>query len=359
MRIVIELRRAAAATRPRPRRIGLLACALFALMVAGPPAGRAAELSVTRDPSGLGMVLPGGLWLSGDLTVTATVPDGNPAELELDDVGLLARWEPTSRLALFGEMRVESLPTLVEAEGFDAGTGDVSVERLYAELLITPRLTLRVGKTFTPFGLWNVIRRAPLTWTVEEPAVAEGVFPRRATGLSVLYQTTWQGWSFDATAYGPAQDELAFRSNPESGLLFGGRMAVGRDAGPAFVSVGLNAAGFRSYDRSAWTTSTGLDLEVAVHGHAVSAEFTYREPTDDRARHGLYLQDAFPLVRDLFGVVRFEYFQPRHGPAAVGGLLGAFWRPSPHVIVKADYLFGSRDLDNFEPGFHASFSFLF
>ena len=72
------------------------------------------------------------------------------------------------------------------------------VERLYLEALLTPTLTLRVGEVYTPFGLWNVVRRAPLTWTTERPAITESVFPQHATGLSLLYQATWHGWSIDA-----------------------------------------------------------------------------------------------------------------------------------------------------------------
>jgi hypothetical protein len=66
-----------------------------------------------------------------------------------------------------------------------------------------------------------------------------------------------------------------------------------------------------------------------------------------------------PLARNLYGVVRLEHFRPRAGAAAVGGLVGAFWRPLPSLIVRADYLVASRRLENLEPGLHASISLLF
>ena len=74
-------------------------------------------------------------------------------------------------------------------------------ERLYAEALLTPTLSLRLGEFYTPYGLWNVVRRAPLTWTSDRPSITEDVFPQHATGVSLLYQTTWQGWSVDATEF--------------------------------------------------------------------------------------------------------------------------------------------------------------
>lgn len=353
--MVIELRRIC---RRAFATIPLLVLLAVASAAAGPVPG------VTRDPSGVGLWLPGNLWLSGDFTLALDVPETQPTSFEIDDVSLLARWEPHSRLAFFGELRLEDLLEVDEEQGVQTSGGEVEIERLYAEVLITPQLTLRVGKVFTPFGLWNVISRGPLTWTVEEPAVTENVFPQRATGLTLLYQKTWRGWSFDATAYGPAQNQIQFRDAEDegldSGLLFGGRMAAGRDLGSAFAALGVNAAGFRPHDRSTWTTATGLDLEVGVGGHEITGELTYRVPAaGGRTEHGLYLQDAIPIVRPLYGVLRFEYFRPRQGPGASAQLVGLFWRPVPNLVLKADYIFGTRALENLETGFQASLSLLF
>ena len=352
MRTVIELRRMWS---------NAAVLAALTLLLA---ASALAEPIVARDPSGVGIILPGNLWISGDATVTVDAPETQPTTFELDDMSLLARWEPYSRLAFFGELRLENLFEANEHEGIITSGGELELERLYAEALLTPELSLRVGKVFTPFGLWNVISRGPLTWTVEEPAVTENVFPQRATGLSLIYQKTWQGWSFDATAYGPGQNQIQFRDAEDegldSGLLFGGRVAAGRDFGPAFASLGLNAAGFTRRDSREWATATGLDLAVYGWGHEITGELTYRVPTaGGRTAHGLYLQDAIPIVRTLYGVLRFEYFRPLNGPAATGQLVGLFWRPIPNVVLRANYIFATRRLERLETGFQASFSLLF
>jgi hypothetical protein len=353
--MVIELRRMCWTT--------VVLAALALLPAASAPADTLIP-GVTRDPSGVGLRLPGNLWLSGDVTFTLDVPETQPTSFELDDMSLLARWEPYSRLAFFGELRLENLLEVVEGEGALTSGGELEIERLYAEVLLTPTLSLRVGKVFTPFGLWNVISRGPLTWTVEEPAVTENMFPQRATGLSLLYQKTWRGWSFDATAYAPAQNQIQFRETEDegldSGLMFGGRVAAGRDLGPAFASLGLNAAGFTRRQSRIWMTATGLDLTISAWGHEITGELTYKVPAaGGRTTHGFYLQDAIPIVRTLYGVLRLEYFHRRHGPGATGQLVGLFWRPIPNVVVKADYIFGTRRLENLETGFQASFSLLF
>jgi hypothetical protein len=356
MRIVMELR--------RRLRAALVAIPLALLFAAPAPAADTLVPGVSRDPSGVGLILPGNLWVSGDVTLQVNVPENQATTFELEDLSLLARWEPYARLAFFSELRFEDMFEATEDEGVVTSGGQVEIERLYAEALLSPALSLRVGKVFTPFGLWNVISRAPLTWTVEEPAVTENVFPQRATGLTLVYQKTWQGWSFDATGYGPGQNQIQFRDaeneSLDSGLMFGGRFAAGRDLGPAWAALGLNFAEFTRRESSRWATATGLDLSVDAWGHEITGELTYRIPSDGGGTtHGLYLQDAIPIVRTLHGVLRFEYFKRRNGPDATAQIVGLFWRPIPNLVLKADYIFGTRHLENLETGFQGSFSLLF
>ena len=321
------------------------------------------RFSIMRDPGGEGFIVPGtGLWFGGDVTITGGAPEGDPAFLELDDVSLLLRWDAAPRLAFFAEARLEETVELLEAEGFEDSSPEISIERLYADVLLTPRLSLRAGKFFTPFGLWNVVHRAPLVWTIEEPAIAEGTFPKRTTGLSLVYQTTWQGWSVDATAYGPAQDELPLRRTTESGLMAGGRAAVGRTLGSAYGTLGLNVAGFEDHGTRRWAEAYGTDFEVTWRGAQLTGELVYEHLRGPASKqYGFYVQAAVPIphVDDLYGVLRIEHFRPRHGAAGTGELVGVFWRPLPFLIVKTNYLFGEKIEDVLEPGFITSVVFFF
>jgi hypothetical protein len=358
---------------PRARRTAaawVVASMLLALCLAASAGAESSADAIPGGSLGNGIELPHRLWIAGDVTFHGQVPEELPSRVEIDDLSLLARWEATERLTLFGELRMEDF---FEAE---AGRGALLpsqwqfvFERLYAEALVTPALSVRLGTIYTPFGLWNVVRRSPFTWTVEEPAIADDVFPTHSTGLSLLYQTTWQGWSFDATAYGPVQDTARWGhtgEDDERGWLTGTRVAVGRILGPAFGSVGLNAAGFRGRGESTWGTVFGLDSELDFGGHQVTGELTWRLPgSGQRSVHGLYVQDVIrlepliPHTHDLYGVLRFEYFQPGTGRAEIGGILGLFWRPVPSLVLRVDYTFGSRTLERFQPGLNTSISFLF
>jgi hypothetical protein len=304
-----------------------------------------------------GYVVPGTrLWLGGDVTLEFGVPEGEPAFLGLDDVSLLARYEVVPRLALFTELRLENTLEWIEGVGVERGSADISIERLYAEGLLTPHLSVRAGKFFTPFGLWNVIHRAPLTWTVDAPEVVEETFPIRATGLSLVYQTTWHGWSFDATGYGPGQDELALRHTDQSGLMGGGRTAVGRPLGPAYGAVGVSGMAFEDHDTGRWADAYGADLELTFRGHQLMGEVEYTHLRGPGAGHdsGFYLQDAIPLTETLYGVLRVERLHLAGAGSGTGGLVGLFWRPRPYLIFKADYQFGDRLKDTLEPGFIGS-----
>ena len=349
----------------------VMAVALVIACTVGVARADEASTDTGQDPIGNGVLLPGNLWIAGEMSLEGEVPAHGPAAADIDGVGVLARWEPSPRFALFGELRFQDLATLVEGDGVSTMDATLVLERLYAETVITPELTLRIGKVFTPFGLWNVIHRAPLTWTIDQPAVVDGMFPLNTTGLSLLYRRTWHGWSFDGTAYGPAQDQLSVHRSQGRGWLVGGRFAVGRSFGDAYGTVGVNLAGFRPKDRPAsrqplWSTSSGLDLDVSVAGHQLTGEWTFRTPAGGgRTQHGMYLQDAVslepltPLARDLHGVVRAEYFQPPRGPAAVAGVLGLFWRPWPSLVVRGSYSFVRQPINTLEPGFHLAVSLLF
>ena len=337
---------------------------------ASSPAEPAESDGIRWDP-GHGITAPHGLWVAGDLTIGADLLEHEPATAELKDVSLLARWEASDRLSFFGELRLDDAVEFVNGEGANSGDWDLTLERLYVEALLTPTVTLRLGEVYTPFGLWNVVRRAPLTWTVERPAITESVFPQHATGLSLLYQATWQGWSVDATTYGPAQDKLSSRGPDEDeinedGLMFGGRVAAGHEIGPAFMALGLNALGFHPAGWSGWATVTGADLDVTLAEHHVTGEFTVRISPDGRlTRQGLYLQDVIPLrplvpvAREFYGVLRFEQIQQGQGSSGVGGLVGLWWRPIPSVVLRADYFFTNRTLNHFEPGFRSAVSIMF
>jgi hypothetical protein len=190
--------------------------------------------------------------------------------------------------------------------------------------------------------------------------VTNQTYPQHTTGLSLIYQTTWHGWSFDATGYGPAQDNLPLRASDETGLLGGARFATGHSLGAAFATFGLDGLAFEDAQTDRWAQTLGADVEVDLGGQQILSEFAYSQLHGDVSRQlGLYVQDAIPIAANLAGVLRFDYFQPRRGPAAIAGLIGVFWRPYAPLIVKLNYQLANRSSDDVAPGFLASVSLFF
>lgn len=331
-------------------------------------AARAAETEAPASPyveGGSGYLVPHvPLWIGGDLTLAGTVPEERSSSFELDDINVLARLEPHPRLSFFSETRLENTFKVTERHGAKFRRADVFIERLYADWIATPHLTVRVGKFLTPFGVWNQVRRAPLTWTVERPLVTERTFPEHTTGIAAIYQATLHGWSIDATGYGPAQDELPLRSSDESDLtLLGGRIVAGHEVGAAYLSAGLNAAGAERRHSTGLQPVAGADLNVSVAGHDLLGEFAYARSPENRIddEWGLYLQDAIPLPLrdDLYGIVRYEHFRSFREGTIDAGLIGIAWRFHTHFIIKANYQFTNKPSEDVPRGLLASVALFF
>jgi hypothetical protein len=303
-----------------------------------------------------------GLWVGGYASIEVEVPQSEPLDVQLGDLGLLLRYELTPTLAFFNETDLEDTVSLVEGSGVERGSRVLLLERLYLDWAATPELTFRFGKVLTPFGIWNVIRRAPLTWTVDRPTAVENAFPDHITGLSVLYQTTRHGWSVDATAYGQAQDELVRgASDISASAAGGGRAVVGHTLGSGYVAFGTSAIAFDNRDTEHWESSYGCDVDATFFGHELTAEFAYTRfhRAQAASEWSFYVQDVIPIYGGLFGVVRLEHIDPAHGRTSDGQLAGLAWRPVPHIVVKADYQFATHEgssstRSTLERGFFAS-----
>src|SRR5262249_23317834 len=106
---------------------------------------------------------------------------------------------------------------------------------------------------------------------------------------------------------------------------------------------------------------------VSWRGNQLTGEVEYAHLRgDDGSRQvGFYVQDALPIFRDFYGVLRIESFSPRRGSTITGELIGLFWRPLPYLLIKADYQFADgrtandEQSDNVERGFLASIALFF
>ena len=293
--------------------------------------------------------------MGGYINGTLNLPEGGPDSLTLSDLGLLLRYQVTPTISLFNETDLDESLFWEEGKGVQRGSRVLLLERLYAEWQPRPELTLRLGKVLTPFGLWNVVRRAPLTWTVQAPLIADSLFPDHITGAEIGFQTTPGAWTIDATAYGQATNELyPGASDTVATAAGGGRTSGGRSFGSFYLEVGASAVAFANDNNEQhWQDGFGADFACTGLGNFLQAEFAYGHQFTGASvtQLGAYLQDAFPIVHGLWGVARLEYFDPAAGGAVNGQLLGLAWRPLSWMFLKADYQFVNRSYVDLDRGF--------
>lgn len=346
-----------------------LAAFLFVSSVA-PPAwaqaeqesGDAAAAAPRLDSRGIELA-EGRLWVSAFFNLAFEALDDHPEEVNLDDIGVLARYEVSDRLALFAAVEIEDFATWTDGEGTSAASERPAVERLYADVALSPQSTLRIGKTLSPFGIWNPIRRAPLTWTVERPLVTEISFPLHSTGLMVTRRGGAGLWSIDGDLYVQPAGELDRISDEKAADgLVGGRASVARPLANGFATAGLNAAYFEDRDSGDQEYAVGLDVDLTLGRERVTAEIVASdgEVDDDAVQWGGYVQAVHPLWRGLFAVVRGEVVGLRGTDDFTSVVLGLAYRSdSGRWMLKVNYQFSNNAVDDRSDGPSVALSLLF
>ncbi len=322
------------------------------------------SLTPKRDVAGIGFDFgDSGFWLAAYAHINAEFPEDAADEgdqVSLDDLTLILRYEPSPRLAFFAEADFEDTIGWEQGERVSTDGAVANLERLYLDYTVTPEVTVRAGKFLTPFGIWNQVRRAPLTWTVERPVITETAFPPHVTGLGATYKTTHESWTADATIFGQAQDELAAGDTEitASGAI-GGRASVGREHALGFATVGASTVSFENHKTNRWENVFGVDLDLSIGRNELTSEFIYANLREDDADRelGLYVQDAFPIYGSIYGVLRYEHLDLREEPAANGFLAGLAWRPSHRFVTKVNYQFVDDANDELLRGLFLSVAF--
>jgi hypothetical protein len=351
-------------------RAALAATAIFATGAAAEPPPEPelpqpeeAPMLITRSPIGDIDYRPGrgvsfgdtGLTLGGFATLGMTDLEGNHARFSLDGLDLFVFFDPSPYLHFFSDISFEKLIEI--DENGDSGPGpDVIVRRLYGELNLTDRANFRFGEYLTPVGRWNQIPAEPLTWTTSRPLVTDIPFDLTETGAEFWGSLFPPGGSLTYTLYGqflePPTEEP---DNPPADYGAGARLEYS-----ALSGWSLGSSYFSSVRNGRWNYLGGLDGLWRTGRFELSGEFLggHGDPVGARI-FGLYVQGAVQLFDSVYGIGRYEYYDPGTTTAVNLFDAGLAWRPFPILILKADYLFTNTESDLGRPGLRASISLLF
>jgi hypothetical protein len=116
----------------------------------------------------------------------------------------------SEKLAVRSELELED----AKIEGGEAG-GEVALEQLYLDYLISPAVTLRAGLVLPPIGIVNEIHEPPTFNGVDRPAFDQNVIP-----------TTWREIGVGAVGAIPGSSGLSYRVYLVNGLKAAGFSAV-------------------------------------------------------------------------------------------------------------------------------------
>ncbi|WP_028079757.1 hypothetical protein [Solimonas soli] len=321
----------------------LLRCGALLALVAG--AAHAQESTAPEPgappPERHGYALgDSGFNLGGYAAVDAADELGHDAAATLRSLSLLLSWQGEGRWSFFSELEGENLAT-INADDIGAGHDtELALERLYVDYAWSDALQFRVGKFLTPIGRWNVIHAAPLTWTTSRPLITESTFPTNATGAMVHGVVPLAGRALEWSAYASPGEELAPEDDSDPfkeayGVRLDYDLGHGLQIGTSFVEFE------QEHDRGEHKTLYGVDFLWQYRGYELSGEWAYRARArdgDSADERGAYVQLVAPLAGTLYGVARYETFNPAGSGEGLNLYIGGLaWRFAPGWVGKLEY----------------------
>lgn len=323
-------------------------CLLIVLVLLGQAAAAA---GVARAP-GRGYRLEAlDLTLGGYATLEVNDLEGRRREGRLSDLSLFLTWEPTPRVRLFSELELDD-PVRARS-GARVLRAEPELERLYADVAVTPALELRIGKFLTPIGYWNEVHADPLVWTTSRPLVTDALFPRHATGAMVHGEYA----GFELQVFGDVTRSLdPLRQEEALEGLDDARLPPINFEHAAGLHLRRTFAGERLHVGVAWTRFAqrgeraarqlvGSDVRWTGRRVELALEAAYRIG-EGRAGDawGAYVQAAAPVHRSVSAVVRAELYAPADDPDTVrAGIIGIAWRPRAGLVLKWEFRAGTHN----------------
>ena len=298
-----------------------------------------------------------GFSLGGYSSASVTIPRSSSAEAAIDEISLILRWESDSRFKFFGELELERPLSWNDDERFNHKNAYFDLERLYLDYNLSEKLNLRAGRFLTPAGRWNLLHAAPLVWTSTRPLVTSRLFPASTNGLMLYGSLPMQNKAFEYTFF---VETLKDQDKDNNEIMFrdvsGARLSLNND-----VNIGLTLMTLRQTDpRSPAYRLVGLDFLTQMDRLELSGEGYYRFASNSQdGGSGAYLQSAYHLGNEWYGLARLETFQSPEEGSAGRWLIGATKRLKPNQLLKMEFVGGSGDLPDSPRGFVGSFAILF
>lgn len=313
----------------------------------------------------------GNFHLSGYTNIEVIDRFGVPSRLDLDDLSLFASGRISQWINPFVEAEL-SKHTLIR-QGGGAVHGDIIVERLYNDTLLSEHNTLRAGKMLAPLGDWNLVHAAPLIPIITRPYTTARGFAAYISGVSWMHDAE-DGVKPDLQLY--AQPDTEWFKRPTSQTIRNFRNILGAhltmplglvdkigvslqhgelmETGEAFTLYGVNAN--KSFGK--------LRLESeAITAHFSGVILPGATPRLHDNESGIFGLADYTVIPQWHAIMEAEYYQDHTVNQSSRNILVAVaYKPSASMVLKFEYIHQagvSASIAPISTGFKAAFSVLF
>lgn len=269
---------------------------------------------------------------------------GSVPSTRLHHLSLFFTKQFDNRFRFFSEIEFEDAPVFSSAKdaaSFKAKNGKIFLEAVNLTFAWKPELGFRVGRFFTPIGIWSEDHYPPFVVTQERPLIIRKIFPQLVDGLSARGSLPLgDGFvSYDVFA-GNGEGNTGKRdenSNTAKGLRVRYEMPGRLD-----TTIGIDAYDDRLNDgvrKSAWGMHGKLRYGL-FSAQTEWAKAKYDNPAgQDSTRDGYYLQLQATRSDWTWGVRhdRFNEEENLVDSRTVRNTAFLNYRYSPETVVKLEY----------------------
>ena len=278
--------------------------------------------------------------------------------LKLEDISLMLYGEK-NHFSYMMELEAEDVYSEVYGnEDAEAVNEHFHIERLYLEYTFNENYRIRVGKYFSPVGLWNRIPINVLRDTTSNPLISRQLFPLFTSGADIKYTSNgYDGFAVDVMMQENedidtlVSDEIY--NNIETDRHYGVGISWSQDE--AFYR--FNAGYFRTvsseqyyYLQGAFEYRSGdfrLQAEVGRQFDDVGTTIPYMG----------YIQGVYTLKEKHEAIVRVESYSNRVTQTKESfAVFGYTYRPVYPIAIKGEYQWHALHDEN---SFFLSLSILF
>ena len=313
----------------------------------------------------------GDYYLSGYANLQMEDPFGQPAKLALEDLSLFIGGNSGRWINPFTEIEL-TRQTLIK-QGGNPGHGNIVVERLYNDELLSDQDTLRIGKVLTPLGDWNTVFAAPLVPTVTRPNTTALGFETNESGVTWMHNVQ-DGETPDLQLYSQPDYEWFERLPRETLRHF--QNVYGAHINKPFGLIDKAGASFQHgelVETGEEYTVYGVNLirsfdNLMLESEALASRFYGRElpwapPRLHSSESGIFGLADYSFTQKWHGIAEWEHYQDHLvASPSMNWLVGIDYKPKSYMVWKFEYVRQYGTPTSFSPiltGFNCSFSTLF